>query len=176
MTPLPPALAALHRELGIPDDYAARLRIPAHIESDERTLIEIAVNPEGRPVRVTPATAAAWRRMQPAAAADGITLLAVSGFRSLARQTEMIRERLAGGRSMESILRFVAAPGFSEHHTGRALDIASPEHIELDEDFERTAAFRWLAAHAGDFGFAMSYPRDNPTGIGYEPWHWCLRE
>ena len=30
----------------------------------------------------------------------------------------------------------------------------------------------WLASHAGEFGFSMSYPRGNPHGIVYEPWHW----
>ena len=35
-----------------------------------------------------------------------------------------------------------------------------------------TPAFAWLAANAGAHGFHMSYPRDNPHGIVYEPWHW----
>ena len=41
-----------------------------------------------------------------------------------------------------------------------------------EESFEATPAFAWLQARAGDFGFAMSYPRGNPHGIVYEPWHW----
>ena len=28
---------------------------------------------------------------------------------------------------------------------------------------------------AGAFGFSMTYPRDNPWGIIYEPWHWSLK-
>ncbi|MES2697070.1 MAG: D-alanyl-D-alanine carboxypeptidase family protein, partial [Verrucomicrobiota bacterium] len=86
---------------------------------------------------------------------------------------EIIRAKLVAGQSLEEILRYVAAPGFSEHHTGRAIDIGSPEHIELDEDFARTTAFAWLERRTPEFGFVMSYPRDNPHGIGYEPWHWC---
>ena len=31
-------------------------------------------------------------------------------------------------------------------------------------------------ARAGDFGFALSYPRGNRHGIAYEPWHWCWSE
>lgn len=106
---------------------------------------------------------------------DGVELLPLSGFRSIARQTRLIRAKLAGGQAIADILRTVAAPGYSEHHTGRAIDIGSPEHIELDEDFARTRAFRWLKAHAGRFGFSLSYPRGNPHGIAYEPWHWCWR-
>jgi D-alanyl-D-alanine carboxypeptidase len=111
--------------------------------------------------------------MQSAAAADDITLYPLSGFRSIARQTRIIRTNLAAGREPSDLFRFVAAPGFSEHHTGRAIDIGSPEDVSVEEKFAHTAAFRWLRRHAGKFGFVMSYPRRNPHGIGYEPWHWC---
>ena len=122
---------------------------------------------------LTPRAAAAWKKMRIAAARDGIVLLPVSGFRSVARQTAIFRKKLTAGQRLADILRLVAAPGFSEHHTGRALDIGSPEHLELDVHFARTAAYRWLRRRAGEFGFVMSYPRRNRHGIGYEPWHWC---
>ena len=47
-------------------------------------------------------------------------------------------------------------------------DAAKP----AEESFEATPAFDWLQRHAGASGFAMSYPRGNPHGIVYEPWHW----
>ena len=170
-------LAALHRELGISPSYAAERQFAApYAEAVEADLIEVALNPDGRPVRLIPPAAAAWRGLQRAAAADGLTLVAISGFRSVARQTEIIRDKLAAGQPLADILRSVASPGFSEHHTGRAIDIGSPEHIELDEDFARTAAFRWLDGRARGFGFLLSFPRDNPHGIVYEPWHWCWHE
>jgi len=170
---LPDWLAALHRELGIPPAYATDRLLMPFAEANESDVREVALNPDGRPVRLVPPAAAAWRNMRDAAAADHIELIALSGFRSIARQTEIIREKLAAGQPLAEILRRVAAPGFSEHHTGRALDIGSPEHSELDEDFARTAAFRWLEAHAARFGFRLSFPRHNPHGIIYEPWHWC---
>lgn len=170
---LPARLAALHRELGIPAGYGEARRLAPFTEAEETKLIEVALNPDGRPVRLTPEAAAAWQQMRQRAAAGSITLVPISGFRSVARQTEIIREKLAAGQPLAEILRSVAAPGFSEHHTAHAIDIGSPEHIELDEDFARTAAFRWLAEHARTFGFVMSFPRDNPHGIVYEPWHWC---
>lgn len=170
---LPAWLAALHRELGISPAYASDRHLAPFSEADESVLLEIAVNPDGRPVRLVPPAAAAWRSMQAAAATDHIELIAISGFRSIARQTEIIRAKLAAGQTLADILRSVAAPGFSEHHTGRAIDIGSPEHIELDEEFEHTRAFRWLASQAARFGFRLSFPRRNPHGIVYEPWHWC---
>lgn len=169
----PERLAALHRELGISPDYAVDRHLAPYPEAEESELIEIAFNPDGRPVRLIPPAAAAWRAMQAAAAVDHIELVAISGFRSITRQTEILREKLAAGQPLPDILRSVAAPGFSEHHTGRAIDIGSPEHIELDEEFERTRAFRWLASHAARLGFRLSFPRHNPHGIVYEPWHWC---
>ena len=55
---------------------------------------------------------------------------------------------------------------------GTALDIGTPDEPPAEESFERTPAFAWLQANAGGYGFVMSYPRDNPHGIVYEPWHW----
>jgi D-alanyl-D-alanine carboxypeptidase len=69
-----------------------------------------------------------------------------------------------------------AAPGHSEHHTGRAVDIATPGSRPLTEEFEQTDAFRWLSSRAVEFGFSLTYPRDNPWGIAYEPWHWSLKD
>ncbi len=166
-------LAPLHAELGIAPSYAAERRLAPYPESDDTSLIEVALNPDGRPVRLVPSAAAAWRAMRDAAAVDRIELVAISGFRSIARQTDIIRDKIAAGQPLADILRSVAAPGFSEHHTGRAIDIGSPEHIELDEDFARTAAFRWLESRAASFGFRLSFPPGNANGIVYEPWHWC---
>ena len=75
---------------------------------------------------------------------------------------------------MEQILRVNAAPGFSEHHTGRAVDLGTHDCEALEEEFEQTDAFVWLERNAESFGFAMSYPRGNASGFAYEPWHWCF--
>jgi D-alanyl-D-alanine carboxypeptidase len=76
---------------------------------------------------------------------------------------------------LDDILAVNTAPGFSEHHSGRALDLSTPGEAAAEESFESTSAFAWLCAHAARFGFVLSYPRDNPHGIVYEPWHWCLK-
>jgi D-alanyl-D-alanine carboxypeptidase len=130
---------------------------------------------DGKPVRLTPRAAAAWKRMHAAAAVDGVDLLPLSGYRSVARQTRIIRKKLQAGQTITDILKLVAAPGCSEHHTGRAIDVGSADNQKLDEDFAKTVEFRWLEKHAARFGFNLSYPRRNRHGIGYEPWHWCWR-
>jgi D-alanyl-D-alanine carboxypeptidase len=110
--------------------------------------------------------------MQAAAWRDQVRLDAISGYRSHAYQLGIFERKLARGQTVAQILTVNAAPGYSEHHAGTALDIGTPGEAPAEESFEHTPAFAWLGAHAARFGFAMSYPRDNPHGIVYEPWHW----
>jgi len=127
---------------------------------------------DGREHRLTPAAATAWEGLREAAALDGVVLHLVSAYRSFDYQIELIQRRLAAGLSIADILRGSACPGYSEHHTGRALDIDTPDNPGLGESFELTAAFAWLQAHGGARGFTLSFPRGNSAGYVYEPWHW----
>ena len=67
-----------------------------------------------------------------------------------------------------------APPGYSEHHTGYAIDIGDGKvpATDLSPKFANTAAFRWLEQNAPRYSFELSFPPDNPQGISYEPWHW----
>lgn len=162
----------LWRRLQIPDAFATRAA--RRLQRPARRLVVIGRAPDdGRILRLAPGAARAWQRMEAAAARDGVRLLPLSAYRSVARQAEIIRRKLAAGEPIARILRVVAVPGCSEHHTGRALDLGSPQALRLDEKFARTREFRWLRRHAGRFGFLLSYPRNNRQGIVYEPWHWC---
>ena len=164
-------LAALHAELGIPADYGKRTGLVPCAEA--RELVSIGADVLGREQRLAPRAAEAWQRMQAAAEKDGIQLQVVSGFRSIDYQRALIQRKLDNGRSIADILKINAAPGYSEHHTGCALDITTPDCPPLEQGFETTRAFAWLQQHAGRHGFRLSYPRDNPHGISYEPWHWA---
>lgn len=110
--------------------------------------------------------------MRKAAARDGITLQVVSAFRSIDYQRNIVRRKLAHGQSLGEILRVNAAPGFSQHHSGRAVDLTTPGYDVLETGFERSPAFAWLQRHAAGFGFRLSCPRNNVNRIDYEPWHW----
>ncbi|MBB5019013.1 D-alanyl-D-alanine carboxypeptidase [Chitinivorax tropicus] len=164
-------LQGIHQQLGIPADYAARFRLPVQFEATRLT--PVGLDKFDRDAFLDEQTAAAWRQMQSAADEAGVCLELVSGFRSVAYQQGLIVRKLAKGLSMEAILAASAAPGYSEHHTGRALDLATPGADVLEESFELTPAFAWLQQHAARFGFVMSFPRENPHGILYEPWHWA---
>jgi D-alanyl-D-alanine carboxypeptidase len=154
----------------IPEDYGSGRGLSPRTEATE--LIPVGTAPDGREVLLAPLPAAAWARMRDAAAAQGIILLPLSGFRSIGRQRQIIEAKLAAGQVLGDILCVLAAPGYSEHHTGAAVDIGTPGETPLTEHFARSAAFAWLASRAADFGFGLSYPRGNPHGIAYEPWHW----
>ncbi|MEJ2533908.1 MAG: D-alanyl-D-alanine carboxypeptidase family protein [Gammaproteobacteria bacterium] len=163
----------LNRELGISGNYGRRHRLPLQEESAE--LADAGTDAFGRPARLAPAAAAAWRRMCEAAAANGVTLQIASAFRSVDYQAGIIARKRERGLSMDEILHASAAPGYSEHHTGCAVDVTTPGSEPLEESFEATAAHAWLQDHAAGVGFSLSYPRDNRHGIAYEPWHWRFR-
>ena len=169
----PLMLAKLHQELGIPADYGSARNLPQFPEASE--LVEIGPNLVSRMQSLTPEAARLWLAMVAAAHADKVTLMIVSGYRSCAYQAALIQRKLDAGQEVADILTVNAAPGFSEHHSGRAVDIATPGSRPLTEEFETSPAFEWLTARAQAFEFSMSYPRDNPYGFVYEPWHWSIK-
>ncbi|AWT60700.1 MAG: Putative carboxypeptidase YodJ [Candidatus Moanabacter tarae] len=165
-----PQVASLFKELGICESKIAHRRLQLQPEASK--LIEVFE--DKRAYKLSPKAATAWDAMKDAAGETGVSLRLVSAFRSVAYQGELIRRKLSRGEKIDSILRVNAAPGYSEHHTGNAIDVTVNGCPQLTEEFEQTQAFRWLTNHASCYGFQLSYPRDNPYGYKYEPWHWCF--
>lgn len=163
-------LQTIHRLLGIADDYAKACGMPLQPECPNLTAVEPDVF--GRPAMLEQRAAQAWQTMQAAAASEGVTLQLVSAYRGYNYQQQLFQRKLDKGIGIADILRVNAAPGFSEHHSGRAIDLSCPDFPPLEEVFEQSAAFMWLQRHAKTFGFRMSFPRENPYGVMYEPWHW----
>jgi D-alanyl-D-alanine carboxypeptidase len=119
--------------------------------------------------------AEAFRTMRRAAAADGVDLRLLSGFRSLDLQKRLFFDVMAERRqSSRDRARVSAPPGFSEHSTGYAVDLGDGRRpaTNLSPSFDTTPAYRWLAANAARHHFLMSFPKDNAQGVSYEPWHW----
>lgn len=163
-------LEARLARLGLDDAYAERTGLAL---VPEPTRLRLGgFDRYRRPLWLTARAARAWAAMRSAALADGVVLDAISGYRSHDYQLGIFERKLARGQSVDEILTVNAAPGYSEHHSGRALDIGAPREPPAEESFEYTDAFAWLGEYAGGHGFVMSYPRGNPFGIVYEPWHW----
>lgn len=163
------ALAAL----GIPFALIRQKKLPFHCEAQQLAVAE--VDRFGSAHLLVPAAATAWHRLKDAAKQDQIALEIVSAFRNVDEQFEIIRAKLEQGLPLETILTLSAPPGYSEHHSGYAVDINTPGCRAREAPFEHTDAFRWLMANACRFGYSLSYPRGNSFGFIYEPWHWFFR-
>ncbi|MEG3921598.1 M15 family metallopeptidase [Microcoleus sp. POL10_C6] len=153
----------------IPENLLGHLPYP---EAPAKDLV--GVTSDGS-VKLRSSAAAKYQEMVNAAAASGIYFAPISGFRSLQDQQHVFFDVKAERRQNASKRAEVSAPpGYSEHHTGYAIDIGdgtAPEH-NLSPSFENTEAFKWLEANAVAFSFEMSFPKNNRQGVSYEPWHW----
>jgi D-alanyl-D-alanine carboxypeptidase len=160
----------MNASLGVPANYGCRHRL--RLQAEPAELASIGQDVFDREQFMTPKAASALLGMIRRAAIEGIVIEAVSAFRSVDYQCTLLQNKLDKGQSRADILRVSAAPGYSEHHSGRAVDLTTPGFKPLEEEFAGSAAFTWLSRHAVDFGFRMSYPRNNRHGVAYEPWHW----
>jgi len=107
-------------------------------------------------------------KMVAAAAADGITITFSSAYRSFEYQ-QGLYEREVKLYGKETADRESAVPGYSQHQLGTAVDFGS-----ISDGYDKTAEGKWVAAHAGEYGFTISYPRglESVTGYRYESWHY----
>ena len=163
-----PLMVLVNHTSKMPDDYTFDTKECGSATAVNKTLQTAACD--------------AFLSMQKAAAADGVTVWMQSGYRSVKYQTSLYERKTKyyldkgydNAAAREKAAAVVNPPGYSEHNCGLAADLNSPEHTGLDEGFEKTAAFRWLCEHAGDYGFILRYPKDaeDKTEIIYEPWHW----
>ena len=163
-----PLMVLVNHTSKMPDDYTFDTKECGSATAVNKTLQTVARD--------------AFLEMQKAAAADGVTVWMQSGYRSVKYQTSLYERKTKyyldkgydNATAKEKAAAVVNPPGYSEHNCGLAADLNSPEHTGLDEGFEKTAAFRWLCEHAGDYGFILRYPKDaeDKTEIIYEPWHW----
>lgn len=120
------------------------------------------------------------RLLAAAAAAPGVgpRLRAVSCFRSIAHQRAVFCSQIGPRRRCRDAAEralSVAPPAYSEHATGYAIDFGvrpSPGCGDVEPCMAATATGQWLIAHAGEYGFELSFPAGNPQGVTWEPWHW----
>ena len=122
---------------------------------------------------------AAFEKMATAARAQGIELVAFSGFRSYEYQTTLYLNYVTRD-GQEKADRYSARPGYSEHQSGLAFDIGEKgrEDLWLTSEFGETEAGKWLVANAHEYGFILRYPegKEDITGFMYESWHFRYLE
>jgi zinc D-Ala-D-Ala carboxypeptidase len=110
-----------------------------------------------------------------AAAKDeaGLTIYAVSGYRSYSTQAAIFERKIKNTGSKEKAQRLVAPPGASEHQLGLAMDLKASPDGNLSAAFAKTKQGQWVAENAHRFGFIIRYKEEwtDITGYSYEPWH-----
>jgi len=141
-------------------------------EAPEDDLVALESNPE---IRLRTAAAEQFEEMRQAASRAGHTLVPLSGFRTLEEQEYLFFDiKAERGQNAETRAEVSAPLGYSEHHTGYAIDIGdiTQPGTHLNEKFSETEAFEWLEDNANRFGFELSFLPNNPQGVVFEPWHW----
>ncbi len=125
---------------------------------------------ELEPVGEHPASGKVVKLLRPA----GIWLVPVSGFRERARQAALFRRATRKYGSQRKAARWVAAPGFSHHEAGLAIDLGdgTAPQCRVRRCFRTTLAYQWLRENAERFGFQLNRPRNPRPGPPGEPWHW----
>jgi D-alanyl-D-alanine carboxypeptidase len=126
--------------------------MPQYSEAEEVVEFE----DDGQLFQLHPDALVAWEKMRDAAKKQGIQLDMVSAFRSIKRQSEIVEKKRMRGLSDEEIFKVSARPGYSEHHTGKAIDLTTPGFLVLEEEFENSEAFKWLVKHGNRFGFYLN--------------------
>ncbi|MBD2257200.1 D-alanyl-D-alanine carboxypeptidase family protein [Pseudanabaena sp. FACHB-2040] len=177
----PPEPTATAADSSTPDAAAAAPLVPiqkvllghrAYEDAPANDLV--ALTADGQ-IRLRQAAADKFQDMAAAAAAEGVILVPLSGFRSQEDQSRLFFEIKADrGETASTRAEVSAPPGYSEHHTGYALDIGDGRRpaTDVEPSFEQTEAYRWLQQNAAYYGFELSFDRNNPQGVAFEPWHW----
>ncbi len=106
------------------------------------------------------------------AAANGTPISIIAGYRSYAQQADLFARRVDEMGSSEAGSR-VARPGHSEHQLGTTLDVTDEGATDVDQSWGASPAGQWIASHAHEYGFIISYPAgaESRTCYDFEPWH-----
>lgn len=149
---------------------------PYH-EAKEDDLVIVASYAQGkyqRYERLHKDAAMALMQMIYAARDSGVWIVPVSGYRDIEKQDYLFKAQVKRRGSEVAAAKLSAPPGHSEHHTGYTVDLADGHLLNKDitYEFASTKAYQWLLRNANKFGFELSFPKNNPQGVSFEPWHW----
>ena len=154
----------VNKENKLPDDW-----------EDKVDLVE-AENSLGEKYMVEREALGKFNELRDALLEEGIDIELDSTYRSVARQEEIYQE-FTEEKGEDYAKQYVATPGYSEHHTGLAIDICLIKDGEYIADNDAMIAekeiFEKIHAKLADYGFILRYPegKEEITGYSAEPWH-----
>lgn len=159
-----PNLILVNKDNKIPDDYDSQL-------------VSICNNR----LKVSSLMVEDLDSMLQAAEEQGYKLYITSAYRSIKYQQGLVdndvnrylQQGLSKKKALKKTYNYLMPAGFSEHHTGLAIDILCDKNMQLDETQAKEPSNIWLQEHCQEFGFILRYPKDKEdiTKIKYEPWH-----
>ena len=139
--------------------------------------LEESTNRWGETYQIEKATLAAFLALQKDLLDnDGVVIELDSTYRSVKRQQE-IWDEFEAEKGLEYAQSYVAVPGYSEHHTGLAVDVClEKDGVRIDDNDDMIAEreiFAKVHAKLADYGFILRFPegKEEITGYAYEPWH-----
>ena len=103
-----------------------------------------------------------------------------SGFRNAKQQQEVYDSKLQLNGA-EYAEKYVQKPGYSEHHTGYAMDLAVYDEGDLEVEgdeamwtFDGKNEYFWVDQNCDQYGFVLRYSasKEDVTRIAYESWHY----
>ena len=107
-------------------------------------------------------------KMLDAAENDNVPMEIVSAYRSFDSQASLkLGYTYTYGSGAN---QFSADQGYSEHQLGTTVDLTAKDDIPFSK-FDATLVYQWLKNHAHEYGFILSYPKNNRY-YQFEPWHW----
>ena len=133
-------------------------------------------NSVGDDVEVEAKACDAYLQLKAELEKEGVYVDLDSARRSVAEQQE-IMDDFTERYGADYAKKTVATPGYSEHHTGLALDlyliIDGQDVVENEDMAQYPEVWEKIHAKLADYGFILRYLEgdEHITGYGHEPWH-----
>lgn len=166
-----------HYRLKQPQKRKKQNRIPARVLKSRARLLLSGAGCIAAVLIITALLAMPHQKAEPIEAAASPEAAPSTAAESISDKASVldraVQRRMADGMTYENAYEdariTIQAPGYSEHHTGLAVDFN-----DVEDDFRETEAYTWLQEHAAEYGFVERYPKgkESITGIDYEPWHY----
>ena len=154
-------LFLVNREYTLSSDYVPQDLVKPKVQANNNNILLRA-----------DAAAALEEMFQAAKDEQGLSLVAVSGYRSYGKQSVIFSNKVKKVGKTKAML-LVAPPGASEHQLGLAMDLGCKKNSYLNEAFGDTPEGQWVNENCHRFGFIIRYKKEwtEITGYAFEPWH-----
>ena len=161
-------------------DYLVLVNKYSQLPDDWEKNVELvsAKNAWDEDIKLEKETYKQYKKLEKDLKKDGVTIVLDSVYRSVKEQQNLWdRWSKDPEKGIEYAKKYAAVPGYSEHHTGLAVDIVIKKDgklIEENEDMiEEREIFKKIHKKLSKYGFILRYleGRDDITGYTYEPWH-----